>query len=448
MLNISQNDIRDRINKDDYKSLMRSEAQPKNNVLLRILGICLVFFIIILFLPWTQNFNSRGTLTTLKPSQRPQSIHSIIAGRIEMWYVQEGDVVKKGDTILFISEVKDEYFDPNLLSRTQEQLTSKELSVKSYVEKTRALDTQIDAMVKTGRLKMEQAQNKLKQAKLKVLSDSVDYKAAVINYDISADQYERFKKLYDDGLKSLTELEGRNLTLQKAQASMTSAENKFLTSKNEIINAQVELISIQAQYKDYIAKAESEKYSALSNMYDAEAVVTKLQNQYMNYSVRTGMYYITAPQDGYVMKTMLYGIGEIIKEGEEIVRIMPSSYDFAVEMFVEPIDFPLLEIGQPIRIQFDGWPAIVFSGWPNVSYGTYGGIVYAIDNSISENGKFRVLVAPDPKDHTWPNALRVGAATYNMVLLKDVSIWYELWRKVNGFPPDYYKMNPMNKADK
>jgi adhesin transport system membrane fusion protein len=448
MLNISQNDIRDRINKDDYKSLIRSEALTKKNVLLRILGICLVFFIIILFLPWTQNFNSRGTLTTLKPSQRPQSIHSIIAGRIEMWYVQEGDVVKKGDTILFISEVKDEYFDPNLLSRTQEQLTSKELSVKSYVEKTRALDTQIDAMVKTGRLKMEQAQNKLKQAKLKVLSDSVDYKAAVINYDISADQYERFKKLYDDGLKSLTELEGRNLTLQKAQASMISAENKFLTSKNEIINAQVELISIQAQYKDYIAKAESEKYSALSNMYDAEAVVTKLQNQYMNYSVRTGMYYITAPQDGYVMKTMLYGIGEIIKEGEEIVRIMPSSYDFAVEMFVEPIDFPLLEIGQPIRIQFDGWPAIVFSGWPNVSYGTYGGIVYAIDNSISENGKFRVLVAPDPKDHTWPNALRVGAATYNMVLLKDVSIWYELWRKVNGFPPDYYKMNPMNKADK
>jgi adhesin transport system membrane fusion protein len=25
------------------------------------------------------------------------------------------------------------------------------------------------------------------------------------------------------------------------------------------------------------------------------------------------------------------------------------------------------------------------------------------------------------------------------MLLSDVPIWYELWRNINGFPPDYYK---------
>ena len=93
-----------------------------------------------MLLPWTQNIRSRGQVTTLKPDQRPQTIHSIIAGRIEKWYVQEGDMVKKGDTILFVSEIKDEYFDPNLLSRTQEQLESKEMSVKSYMEKVPCWD--------------------------------------------------------------------------------------------------------------------------------------------------------------------------------------------------------------------------------------------------------------------------------------------------------------------
>jgi hypothetical protein len=108
-------------------------------------------------------------------------------------------------------------------------------------------------------------------------------------------------------------------------------------------------------------------------------------------------------------------------------------------MYIKPIDLPLIEKGSPVRIQFDGWPAIVFSGWPNTSYGTYGGKVFAIDNFISDNGKYRVLVAPDPNDHEWPTALRVGAGANNMLLLKDVPIWYELWRQINGFPPDYYK---------
>lgn len=54
---------------------------------------------------------------------------------------------------------------------------------------------------------------------------------------------------------------------------------------------------------------------------------------------------------------------------------------------------------------------------------------------------YRVLVSPDKDDHEWPQALRVGAGTQNMILLKDVPIWYELWRKINGFPPDYYTQN-------
>jgi multidrug resistance efflux pump len=392
-----------------------------------------------MFIPWTQNILSRGNVTTLRPDQRPQTIHSIIEGRIEKWFVQEGDYVNKGDTILFISEIKDEYFDPNLLSRTEEQLESKEMSVNSYMEKVKALDNQIDAMAQTGRLKLQQAQNKQKQAELKVISDSIDYKAAIINYEIAVEQLNRMQQLYNEGLKSLTDLEKRKMTMQKAQAEMISYENKLLTSQNEVINAQVELTSIQAQYRDDIAKAESEKFTALSNMYDAEAVVTKLQNQYMNYSMRIGMYYITAPQDGYITKAIQSGIGEMIKAGESIISIMPADIDLAVEMYVKPLDLPLLEKGQHVRIQFDGWPAIVFSGWPNTSYGTYGGSIFAIDNFISENGMYRVLVAAEQGDHPWPSALRVGAGTTSIVLLKDVPIWYELWRKINGFPPDYYK---------
>ena len=179
-------------------------------------------------------------------------------------------------------------------------------------------------------------------------------------------------------------------------------------------------------------------------MYDAEATVTKLQNQYSNYSFRSNLYYILSPQNGYITKALQVGLGETIKEGASIVSIMPADYSLAVALYVKPIDLPLMEIGQEVRIQFDGWPAIVFSGWPNTSYGTYGGKVFAIDNLISDNGKFRVLVQPDTTDHRWPAALRVGGGTNNMLLLKEVPVWYELWRQLNGFPPDFYKKSQQN----
>lgn len=439
MLNISNISINRHIDRSKYPALNDAETRVSSNVLRKILTVFFGFSFLFLFVPWTQNIRSQGNVTTLKPNQRPQTIHSVIGGRIEKWFVQEGDFVKKGDTILFISEVKDEYFDPQLLNRTQQQLTAKEMSVDSYMEKVKALDNQVDALVQTAALKLEQTKNKFKQAKLKVVADSMDYQAYKVNFDIAKTQFDRFKGLYDSGLKSLTDLENKKNSMQKAQAEMISGENKLLTSRNELINAEVELISIQAQYRDDIAKAESEKFTAMSSMYDAEAVVTKLQNQYMNYSVRTGMYYITAPQDGYITKAIQSGIGETVKEGTPIVSVMPSEYQLAVAMYVKPIDLPLIEKGAPVRIQFDGWPAIVFSGWPNTSYGTYGGKVFAIDNFISDNGMYRVLVEPDPNDHSWPDALRVGAGTINMMLLKDVPIWYELWRQINGFPPDYYK---------
>lgn len=438
MLNLSTNRIDGKINKKKYISFSKATDYKAARVFARILLVSFFVLLMLVFLPWTQNIRSRGYITTLQPDQRPQTINSIIAGKIEKWFVKEGDFVNKGDTILFISEIKDEYFDPELLSRTEDQIKSKELSVKSYMDKINSLDTQIDALLQTKKLKTEQANNYIKQAQLKILSDSVDLEAAKTNYQIAIKQFERQEELYKQGLKSLTDLESRKLKLQETQAKMISAENKLLTSRNELINAQVEINSIVNQYRDKLSKAESEKYAALSNMYDAEAVVTKMQNQYMNYSVRKGMYYITAPQTGYITKAIRSGIGETIKEGEEMVSIMPAKYDLAVEMYIKPFNLPLINKGQKVRFIFDGWPSVVFSGWPNVSYGTYGGKVIAIDNFISENGKYRILVAPDKDDVKWPEALRVGSGANGIALLHDVPIWYELWRNLNGFPPDYY----------
>ncbi|MEP0480067.1 MAG: HlyD family secretion protein, partial [Nonlabens sp.] len=156
------------------------------------------------------------------------------------------------------------------------------------------------------------------------------------------------------------------------------------------------------------------------------------------YQIRNDLYFVTAPQDGFINKAIKGGIGETFKDGEPLINIMPTNYDLAVETFIEPIDLPLMHVGEEVRVQFDGWPVIIFSGWPNASYGTYGAKVVAVETFISDNGKYRVLLAPDEEDHEWPDALRPGSGARTIALLEDVPIWYEMWRKLNGFPPNYY----------
>ncbi len=438
MLNISNNQLNKKVTLSNYHSYKQAFKPRHYRIFNRFLKVFAIVGIIILFLPWTQNVTGNGYITTLTPEQRPQTIQSPIPGRIESWFVQEGNFVKKGDTILHISEIKNEYQDPRLVERTNQQRDAKSRSVVSYQGKVKALDNQISALNTERSLKLSQARNKLQQARFKIQSDSIDYEASKTNINIAQRQYDRTLTLQTEGIKSVADVEEKRLKLQETQAKLISQENKLLASRNNYINAQLEINRVAAAYADKIAKSRSDQFTAESNQFEAEAQVTKLENQSTNYQLRNDLYYITAPQNGYINKAIKGGIGETFKEGEALVGIMPSDYDLAVETFVDPIDLPLMHLGESVRIQFDGWPAIFFSGWPNASFGTYGGKVVAIETFISENGKFRILIAPDEKENPWPENVRVGSGAYTIALLEDVPIWYELWRQLNGFPPNYY----------
>jgi adhesin transport system membrane fusion protein len=444
MLNITHNQLNKKVSIEDYTSGKKVFHKRHHRHFNNFLKLFAILVLIIMFLPWTQNISGTGFLTTLRPDQRPQTIQSPIPGKIEKWYVREGDFVKKGDTILFISEVKSEYFDPNLVSRTGQQIDAKTRSITSYENKIKSLENQIGALYNEQKLKLEQAKNKLTQSRLKVKSDSIDLQAAETNLSIAERQFNRTRTLQEEGLKAVTDVEEKRLKLQETQAKLVSQQNKLLAARNDVINAQVEIGRIQAEYTDKISKAQSDKFTAESSRFDTEAQVSKLENDFTNYEIRNSLLYVRAPQDGYINKAIKSGVGETFKEGERLVNIMPSNFEFAVETFVEPIDLPLLHKGEKVRIQFDGWPAIIFSGWPNLSYGTYGGEIIAIENFISENGKYRVLLSPDPDDHPWPKDIRVGSGVTTLALLEDVPIWFEVWRKLNGFPPNFYQ--PTNKV--
>lgn len=426
------------------KIIHYKKRKSKIKLALFIVGV----FVGIMLLPWTQNIQPLGKISTLNPQQRPQQINSIIAGRIAEWRVKDGDFVKKGDTLLRITEIKEDYLDPSQLTRVNEQIRAKDASIQFYQNKANANNAQSAALANSKKLKLAQLQNKIKQYTLLVQSDSISYLAADNQLKIASQQLQRQKQMYDAGLKSLTEFEQRQQAYQDALSKKISAENKFYNSKNELLNIKIDRSTIEQDYTEKILKTTGDKFSSLSDMASTKSEVAKLQNQLSNYSIRRGFYVIIAPQSGQVIKTTKAGMGETVKEGDPLLEIVPISFDAAVEIFIEPVDLPLIVKGQKVRLQFDGFPAIVFSGWPNSSYGTFGGKITAIDPSISTNGKFRAWVAPDKNDKPWPKKLSYGAGAKGIALLKDVPVFYELWRKLNGFPPEYYTETSVNQVDK
>ena len=388
------------------------------------------------FLPWTQNIRSYGKLTTLRPQDRPQTVPSTIGGRIKEWRVQEGQLVHRGDTLAQIVEIKDKYFDPELLTRTREQLEAKISSLRENEGKSQALGGQQVALRNALQASLAKARNKVQQSELKIRSDQADLRAANADYGIAQRQQERQEYLYKQGLKSLTELEQRRLKLQESTAKLQGVSNKLGTSQQELLNSNLELTSLGAEYADKLAKSESDRRSAVAYQFDTEGQIAKMRNELANLSIRAGYYFITAPQTGFVVRALKQGEGEIVKEGEDLVTMMPANPRLAAELYVRPMDVPLLRVGRRVRLQFDGWPALVFSGWPGSSFGTFGGVVRVIDN-IDSQGQYRILVTHEPGTEAWPPPLRVGSGVYGWAMLDDVPIWYELWRQINGFPPNY-----------
>ena len=438
MLNLSARRVLDNVSDLGLRSVEMINLPTGQRMFRRWVACMLLISAVILFLPWVQNFRAEGIVTAYDPASRPQVIQATIPGRITEWFVFEGDTVRRGDTIARLAEIKPEYLDPDLVARTGLSREAKEQSAEGYLAKAQALASQAAATRQEQVLKERQLRNKLEQSRLKVETLEAELEQQSAQVDIARNQASRVDSLYARGLKSLSELQDKQLKVQESVAKLTAVRNKLDQARTDIAQAELAISNVVPEYAGKLAKIESDRQSALTAYYTATGDVAKIQSEESSYRIRQEFESVLAPQDGVVARILKPGLGETVKEQEAITSILPLTFVPAVEMYVEPFNLPLVRVGEEVRFLFDGWPAIVFSGWPGASYGTFVGEIAAVDNIIDEAGRYRVLVRPDPGGKDWPEALRPGSGAEGVVLLNRVRVWYELWRQLNAFPPDYY----------
>lgn len=382
-----------------YTTALRLIRTPNSAVpLARGVVLTLVGFIIILIVaPWIQNVAGSGIVTSFSPDQRPQTIDALIDGRIKKWYVQEGDYVKKGDTIVVLRDIDTKFLDPNFQKR-QEVIRDNE--------------------VREAELGIIASEQKVIQAKQKLLAAE----AAVVNANIDVEtariRLQRAESLFSQGLASKREVETNVLSLQKAINDSIKALTGLEVERQSLANAKTEL---QAKMRSVDAK------------------IAKADLELGNVTGRSNFSVMLSPIDGYITRIMQVGEGQSVKKNDKLAIVVPETDDIAAEIFVGSLDAAIIDTGRKVRLQFAGFPAIQApgGGFPDFALGTFGGIVKVVDAVDDGNGKYRVLVVPDPNDKPWPSRgyLRQGTEVTGWILLNEVPLGYEFWRQLNGFPP-------------
>ena len=348
------------------------------------------------------------------------------------------------------------------LAATERKLAADKTIVGAYLENVNAFtDVKVQSIVA--------AEEFVKVAEQKLLAEEEGLNAAIAAAAQSDKDRIRRKELLDqkigsefDWERAVRQAEECNAKVKQARAYVKAAMNELAAKKADLIaktkEAQAKVDSSKAVYeksKGDFAATEKEVADIKAKMTGTKErdSATSFVEHYQPLGVPLTIDQYQAERKD---KVMVSQGGQIVSQGASLLELVPASPDRAVAIKVDGNDVPLVASQNPnrqprkVRLQFEGWPAVQFSGWPSAAVGTFGGIVSVVDSTDDGQGKFRVIVVPDPDQSPWPNEilLRQGVRANAWVLLDQVTMGWEIWRQLNGFPPVVATAEPKKDSEK
>jgi multidrug efflux pump subunit AcrA (membrane-fusion protein) len=378
--------------------------------------------------PWQQSATGNGRVIAFAPLERQQTIEAPVDGRVVRWHVQEGQHVEEGTLLLELADN-----DPQLFERLEAERTITEDRMRTYETRVTALEQRLEAVRGAQRSSVQAAQARLRVARDRLLAAEQSVQAAQADLDAQAVNLARNQVLAQQGLVSQRDLELAVLAEARARTSRDASQNGRDAARAERDAATASVEQAEATMLAEIENASATLESARTDFQNAQTALLRIESRL----ARQGTQRITAPRAGAVFRIQANLMGEQIKAGDPLLTLVPEAADRAVELWVDGNDAALVREGRRVRLQFEGWPAIQFAGWPSVAVGTFGGQVAFLDATDDGRGNFRIVVVPDPDDEPWPDQsyLRQGVRANGWVLLDTVSLGFEIWRQLNGFPP-------------
>ena len=397
-------------------------------------ALALAFLLTLWLAPWQQSVRGEGRVIAYAPMERQQAVESPIDGRIVRWFVQEGEEVRRGEPIAELSDN-----DPEILARfrrerdaARAQVDAAALSIGLTEAHISSLESANGAALSNAKLRVQMATDRRAENEQALSGAEAELRTAELNL-------ERQQRLQERGLTSQRALELAELAERTARAKIGRAQAALRAARAEVAALGADLDEKASSNRAKIESAGSSLEKLRADKAKAEAALAQVEVKL----ARQEQMQVFAPQDGTLLRMLASQHAQMVKAGDAIALLVPKAGARAVELYVDGNDVPLIEEGRPVRVQFEGWPAVQFVGWPSVAVGTFGGRVAFVDAHGDAYGRFRVVVLPE-EGANWPTGryLRQGVRANGWMLLNRVSLGFELWRQLNGFPPARLDMDP------
>ena len=397
-----------------------------------VLGALALFVLAMLFIPWQQSAPGKGRVIAFAALERQQTIDAPVEGRIVKWFVVEGQRVKLGDPLVDIADN-----DPEILSRLERERAAVADRIEAARSRAASLAGRIEALESSRKSGVSAAEARARMARERLRGAEQALAAAEATERTAALQVERVRSLQQDGLQSKRALELAELDALKSRTDLDRARATRDAARSEQTALLEDLGKVGNDASASISDAHASRAAALAEIANGEAEMARIDVRLARQKTQA----LTAPRDGWVFRILAQQGGQFVKSGAPLAILVPDTDDRAVEMWVDGNDVNLVRDGAPVRLQFEGWPSLQFTGWPSLAVGTYAGRVALVDAADDGQGRFRVVITPDPAEARWPEgaSLRQGMRANGWVLLDVVPLGYEAWRQFNGFPPDYPK---------
>lgn len=389
-----------------------------------LIGFAGVVFSLI-FVPWQQSSSGTGRVIAYAPIERQQSVGAPVEGRIVKWYVHEGDHVEEGDPVCDLSDN-----DPDILMRLRQERDAQHARIAASTARKESIEARTSALEGSRDASVTAAENRVRMARERTRGQERAHDAAKQAHETARLNAERQRSLFEGGLTSKRAVELAELELVRTQTEVDRALNAVRAAESEERALAADLTKVRNDLTASIDDARASRAAVEADIANAMAELSRIEVRL----ARQGTQSVKAPRAGVILRVLARPGAEMVKAGEPLAIIVPDTTERAVEIWADGNDVPLITPGRPVRIQFEGWPAVQFAGWPQVSIGTFSGTVAFVDAAADDGkGKFRVVIVPS---EPWPapQYLRQGTRVNGWVFLNRVRLGYEVWRKLNDFP--------------
>ena len=334
------------------------------------------------------------------PVSALQSIQNLEGGIIKTIYVKEGDVVKKGDPLIQLSDITFlSQISENKIKNAELQAKLKRLDAESSGKK---FDVASMGYGSDKNINLLQNISAAKQnIQHDVLEVEVNENFTQFDQHILASEYQLYisnikeQKQKIDGMREQIKQKGNDLKDQRVKLKNLQKNFKMLQREIKVkrplvakrIFSQVELFKQERELNDMQAQITSIKESIKNTNSSIKEILNGIEEEKLVFKNSAKMEYnktiteiatlnetqkslrdklnrtlIVSPLDGVVKEIFAKTIGGIMQSGKEVMSIIPSDDRLICEIKVKPEDIAKVYVGQNVHLKFSSYDSNLYGG--------------------------------------------------------------------------------------